>query len=265
MKVYNKNDDIKCYGKNIFMMMDNFFKNYPSEYSKLYYKNLESLSFIRCNRLNNGINTGMYDADNNIIYFTDNNSLGHEMFHVASNDIDRKNMGIDLADSDNSALLEGMTEQLFIDTYNISGEYAYQFEVMVSRVLSQIPDFFKYYFIPDHDKFISLFNNKDTINSLIDNLNLYGKISDYVLSIFYLDKNINGVDDRAKLELICAIESVISDLIYIGYENKDTVDLNNYINNLRNLLNGSNINKLFKLFYPDYLNYTNNVVKRLEK
>ena len=112
MKVYDKNSDIRCYGRNIFREMDNFFSLLPSEYSKIYYNNIETLSIIRTHTINNGINNGMYDADNNIIYFTDNNSLGHEMFHVASNDVSNGVMGIDKAFGNPSTLLEGITEYL---------------------------------------------------------------------------------------------------------------------------------------------------------
>ena len=263
MKVYNKNDNIRSYGKNVFAVMDAFFSKYPKEYSKLYYHNLDSLSLIRCGILNNGIDSGDYDADNNIIYFVDNNSIGHELFHMASNDIDRKVMGINKTGEKNSALYEGMTEDLFIQAFNVEGDYAFGFEVLVSRVLSQIPDFYKYYFQPNYDKFIGLFNNQDIIINLMDNLDLYGEISNYVLTIYYLDKNIKAVNDKDKIELICTIENVIDDLMHIGYDNSDKVGMGIYFAKLFSSLRDENIKKLFQLFYPNYMNYANSAAKKL--
>ena len=263
MKVYNKNSNIMCYKQNVFRVMDNFFHGLPKEYSKNYYKNLDTLSIIRTNNINNGINTGLYDADNNIIYYVDNNTIGHELFHVASNDMDKKIMGIDEYDSEPSALLEGMTELLFIKTYNIKDKHAYNFEVMVSEVLSQIPRFFQYYFIPSYDKFINIFNNPDTIKRLMDNLNVYRDISDYYLTMIYLDGINAKIDNKLRIELICSIEEVINCLIQIGYENKDKVNLNDYLSNLDRLLKKDDIKSLFSIFYDYYYNYADKQIKKV--
>lgn len=261
MKAYTKNDKIMCYGKDIFLTMDDFFRDKPSQYRYNYDKNLDSLMLIRQFEINNGLNTGLYDADQNIIYFTEFNSIGHEMFHVASNDLENKTMGIDKKGTNGSALLEGITEYLFVDTFQVKNNYTYSFEVAVAKVLRLIPGVLRSFFMASYDEFINSFNNKDTIKELNNELNVYNKISDYCLTIYYLDGKNANIKLDVLVRLMDAVRKVIDSLYSIGIENSKLVDNAFYNRYLMEALTDKCLLKIFGLLYPGYVEYLNKDVK----
>ena len=167
IKVYDKNSDLRCYGKNIFKTMNEFMNRFPLEFRKLYDKNLESLQFMKCDRLDSDAYNGTYDTRRNVVFFTKSNALAHEMFHVASYDAGRDVSGFECDVSLDQGLLEGMTEYFRMKAFNLSNPEDYNFEVFSVMMLENINDIFKHYFIPNHSEFIKLFPNKKDIYNLL--------------------------------------------------------------------------------------------------
>ena len=87
IEIYNKNSNILDHGKNIFKTMDKYMNKFPSEYRECYDKNLETLEILKVDRLDDRSEAGVYNPEVNNIVFSKNFSLGHELIHMATNDM----------------------------------------------------------------------------------------------------------------------------------------------------------------------------------
>ena len=68
--LYYKDSDLRCYRKNIFEATRKYLSKFPSEYSKCFNRNSESLELIKVDRLPDEMYTGMYNPEMNILVFS---------------------------------------------------------------------------------------------------------------------------------------------------------------------------------------------------
>ena len=248
--VYDKDSDLRCFNKSAFMTMRSFFDKLPVEYGKCYFDNLETLKLLKVDEFNDDKFSGMYNSFGNVVMFSKNNALGHELFHVASydrrNDLTAFEGYIDIE----QGLIEGMTEYLFITTYGLSGVREYPFEVFCVKMLEDIPGLFKPYFIPSHDDFINLFPSKRGIYSLMYALNVYHEdILDYMPSEEN-DAILNKIEN--------AIKGVIDSLISIELSRKvDDDSLYKYAEKFMDEITRHEVKDMISWLYPKYSHYAN--------
>ncbi len=241
--VYDKDNEIRCFNKSAFFVMKKFFDKHP-EYGYCYFKNLETLKLIKVDEFNDDKQDGQYNGLGNAIIFSRNNTLGRELFHVASYD---KNCNIFAIDSHlgiEAGLIAGMTEYLIIKVYELSKAHEYPFEAFCIKMLDDIPGLFKPYFIPNHEEFINLFPNKRSIYSLMYALNAYHEntaISNF--DLHKTDEAIKGV-----------IDSLIS--IEISKENNKS-NLIKYSEKFMDEITSQEIKDFMSEINPKYSHYAN--------
>ena len=251
--MYDKESEIRCFNKSAFLVMRNFFSRLPEEYGKCYFKNLETLKLLKVDEFNDDKIAGKYNSLGNVIMFSKNNSLGHELFHVASYDRSRDISAFEGHIDIEQGLIEGMTEYLFVKTYELSLACEYPFEVFCVKMLEDIPNLFKPYFIPSHEDFINLFPSKRSIYSLMYALNVYHEDAlDYMASP-------SGNDIQHTLYKIEeAIKGVIDSLISIELSrNTDDASLNRYADKFMDELTSKEVKDMMYWLCPKYSHYAN--------
>ena len=251
IEVYDKNSDLRSHGKNIFETMDNFFARFPIEYRRLYDKNLETIEFMKCDRLDSEAYNGTYDTRRNVIFYTNSDSLGHELFHVASYDSQRDISGFECDVELDQGLIEGMTEYFRMKAYELSEPDDYNFEVFNVMMLEDIQDIFKYYFIPNHFEFIKLFPNKKDIYNLLFSLDEY-----HLGYLNYLEKLAEDYELVDISVIKRAIKNTINNLITIELSmTKDKNELIQYRDKFMDLIGSKGIDDMLGMFYPKYYGY----------
>lgn len=257
--VYNSHSDLRCYGKNIFKATTNYMKRFPSEYSDCLNHNLKTLELIKVNKMADGVSTGRYNTTENVIEFAESRALGHEMFHVASNDIINGKYAYETNLDIEDGLIEGMTEYFYMQAYDLKYPTSYPFEVVSVMMLEDIPGIFKPYFMPNSKELINLFPNRKDIYGLLYSLDAYNTIMlDYLASI-YTDEDIL-VDIK---ELIASYKYTIANLINIELSfEKNPVKLKAYRDKLLDLIHTKWIEHTLKEVYPNYLTYTEKYVNK---
>lgn len=260
LEIYDKNADLRSHGKNIFKTMENFFANYPLEYRRNYDKNLETLDFLKCDTLDSDAYSGSYDTSRNVIFFSNSNSLGHELFHVASYDALQETSGFESDRDFDQGLLEGMTEYFRTKAYGLTSPDDYSFQVFCVMMLENIPDIFKYYFIPNYFEFIKLFPNKKDIYNLLFSLDEFHNGYMRYLESFAMDKDDEALDINA---MKMAIRNTINNLISIELSmNNDKQKLIKYRDKFMDLLGSVGIELEIKKFCPKYYEYAEAQLKR---
>ena len=257
--VYDSRSDLRCYGKNIFQTTTNYLKRFPSEYSNCLKHNLETLELFKVDKINDGLETGRYNTEKNIIKFTEESALGHEMFHVASNDLIDGKYAFESKTNIELGLIEGMTEYFYIHAYDLKFPSSYSFEVIIVMMLEDIPGIFKPYFIPNNKELINLFPNRKDIYGLLYSLDAYNSLMlDHHASI-YTDEDV-VVDVE---ELIASFKYTIANLINIELSfEKDPVKLKTYRDKFLDLMHTKWIEFIFHDVYPNYLSYTERYVNK---
>ena len=260
IEIYDRNSDLRCHRKNIFKTTDMFMNRFPLEYRRLYDKNLETLEIFKVDEIDRMISNGIYDNKDNIILYTDSIALGHELFHVASTDVDKGISAIECNMEYEEGIIEGMTEYLYMLAYGLKKPDSYDFQVFAIRMLEHIPDLFKYYFIPSHKEFIKLFPNRKDIYNLIFSLDVYTEKSNE-----YLENLCSDRDDDGLIEINGAIKSIkdtINNLITIELSiEKDKIKLNDYSNKFMDLIGSKGIDEMIGVLYPDYYKYASEQIK----
>lgn len=257
--VYDSHSDLRSFGKNIFTTTFNYLKRFPIEYSNCFKRNLATLELIKVNKMDDGVTTGRYNTIENIIEFAESRALGHEMFHVASNDLVNDKYAFESNIDVESGLIEGMTEYFCMNAYDLKYPSSYPFEVVTVMMLEDIPDIFKHYFIPNNKEFLNIFPNRKDIYGLLYSINAYnGIMLDYLASI-YTDEDIL-VDIK---ELVASFKYTIANLINIELSfEKDPVKLKAYRDKFLDLMHTKWIEHTFKNVYPNYLAYTEKYVNK---
>ncbi len=251
-------------GKKIITTMDEFFNGMPSEYGINYYKNLESVNFSYVMSIYGRL-YGQYIARTNTIYYISYESIPHELFHMASYDKSKDMLGFDGYNGEISLLNEGLTEYLYNRAFGIEVSDFRPFEVMCANMIIDIPGVLKNHFNPNYEGFINSFNDRDTIESLIDELDVYGEANGYLLDIIKMDGGNARFNKQALIDIRDSINNIIRFLIMIGLDNKDKININEYIEKMIKLLNKDNIAKYFKIFYSEYMDDTKEVIRKLVK
>ncbi len=260
INMYDQYSDIRCRGKNVFKTMRTFLAKYPEEYSECYYYNLDYLKLFKVDKMVDEAMAGEYDTSANVIFFKDNEALGHEFFHMASNNIVDGQYAIESNIGIEYGLIEGMTEYLYNKAYGLPNPTAYSFEVFVVKMLEDIPRLFEPYFIPNHDNFISLFPNEKDIYSLLYSLNVYSDAYyEYIASSYSTD---NKSVDLGKI--IENIEDTIDNLISIelSMHGNSIAKLSIYGDKFMDLIGSDNLKNKFKDVYPNYIKYAEKQIKR---
>ena len=251
IRIYDGKCDLRWQNKNVFRTTERFLKKYPEEYKRLYDKNLQTLTLWRCDELLNKSLDGEYYLDSNIITYIANSALGHELFHVASYDSEKDQLAFGGNLGIGEGLLEGMTEYLFMKAFDLDGPGSYVLEVFAVAMLSDMPDLFKHFFIPDHNGFINIFPNRKEIYNLLLSVDSYNKE--------YLDL-ISGDKDREDSvdmnDFRKHIRQIFDNLISIELSvEKDSKKLKEFRNKFMDLLETPYIRYTINQFYPRYCAY----------
>lgn len=249
--IYGKKDldRITYKDKAISLIMDEFFKRFPNSYRKNYDRNLKTLEIHRVDSMVDNLDNASYLPSPNILMVKKIFGIPHELMHMASSDR-KKILFAFCRDGQYSlyeeGLVEGMTEYL---ACMATGDRprAYYFECFVAEMLSTMDGIFEPYFIPNYNKFISLFPNKKDILSLMYGLDFY-------------HENIKGIDDDtsdADLDRIAnSIKDVIDSLIDIELSfNKSSKDRKLYSDKFMDLISDGNIDCVVGDVYPEYGDY----------
>lgn len=261
LNIYGKKDlDIlTCEGIPVSTVMNNFFKQFPDSYRLNYNRNLEKLEIWVVDEESRNVN-GAYSELQNIMIIRKFNSLIHELMHVASTDSIRRISAFSRSKFEtvyDSALIEGFTEYLASCVALDVKPKNYYFETFVASMLSDIDGIFEPYFIPNFQKFISLFPNKRDIISLMYSLNYYFETGDDFFS-----GKIDSCSDDARTKLAHSVTDVIDILIDIRLSFKNSRYENKlYSEKFLDLLSDEMFEYLGE-FNVDYLDYANEQINR---
>lgn len=142
----------------------------------------------------------------------------HELFHMASNNEENKNVGIMTKDGFAESLNEAITDyftQLICTNYTPH----YHFEVLFLESINylygfNINDKFKYYFLGESDQFFNSFNeDKDLIMSAVRELDAYTKLEFKNYNILMNDLNEEKVPSE---EIYSHLVNAFSIIIKMG-------------------------------------------------
>lgn len=263
INVYDKDSDLRCYNRNIFSATEKLLDKFPYEYGDCYRHNLETLELIHVDKFFDTSMAGFYDNEANTIYFNQKSALGHEMFHMASNDLTNgtyafiSKMGIEVG------LIEGMTEYFKMKAYNQEMPGAYPFEVFCVTMLEDIPDIFKSYFIPNNKEFIGLFPNRRDIYSLLYSLDAYNK-----MYLDFLEADCAGKEQTIDKRLLRnTIKDTFNSLIEIELSlEEDPLQLKKYDFKFMEYVGSDKLGLLFQELYPRYYEYVDKLMdKKIRK
>ena len=259
-EIYDKNSAILDHGKNIFKTTETYLARFPEQYGECYRRNLETLELIKVDRLDDKSQVGIYNAEANIILFAKNFSLGHELFHMASNDTISKQYAFESKLCVENGLIEGMTEYHHMRAYDLKLPGAYSFEVFAVTMLEDIPNIFESYFIPKEKGIFSVCPNKKDMYALLCSLDLYNALTLEYLSELYSGDENPTID---KSEIRRTIKHVIDSLISIELSlHNDKRELNNYSDKFMDLLSSDFIADIVPYFYPSYISYADKQIKQ---
>lgn len=260
LEIYDKNSDLRYYNKNIFLLMDEFFKTFPKEYSDNYYRNLETLKLFKVDSCYEKSEGGFYTPDN-MLFFCKKGSIVHELMHMASYLMGTDKIGFSIVNRSflEDGLQEGMTEYLAQKALKLDRARGYHFESFCVSMLDTIPNIFKPYFIPNKEEFISLFPNERDIYSLMYSLNYYNQEA-----VDYINSLIKGIDpDIEEVILQKSIRDTLDTLIDIELSiEKDPRELEIYSEKYMDLLGDYMIDLIVGEIYPNYKNYANKQINK---
>ena len=259
IEIYDKNSNIMDHGKNIFKTTSEYLKRYPQEYSKCYYKNLETLELIKVDRLDDKSKAGVYNPEANNILFSREFSLGHELIHMATNDINNQQFAFESKLYIEDGLIEGMTEYHHMKAYNLKLPGSYSFEVFTVTMMENIPNLFEPFFVPKEKGILDICSDKIYIYGLLYSLNAYNQ-----MMLDFLDSEYNGNEVLIdKVETRRAIRHVIDNLISIelSIEN-DLKKLNEYGDKFMDLISSDFVGDIVPLFYSNYITYADKEIKK---
>ena len=263
IRVYDKDSDLRCYNRNIFKATESVLSEFPHEYGDCYRKNLETLELIQVDKFFDASMAGCYDNEANAIYFNKKAALGHEMFHMASNDLESETNAFSSKKAIELGLIEGMTEYFKMKAYDQDMPGAYPFEVFCVTMLEDIPNIFKSYFIPNHKEFISLFPNKRDIYSLLYSTDSYNK-----MYLDFLEADCAGKDPTIDMNLLRnTIKDAFNALVEIELSlEQDPHELKRYDYKFMEYVGSNRLGLLFQELYPRYYEYADKLIdKKIRK
>ncbi len=258
-EVYDKDSIILDRGKNVFKATEAYLAKFPEHYSTCYKQNLETLELIKVDRLDDKSQAGIYNPEANTIVFAKNFSLGHELFHMASNNRVIKQFAFESKLYVENGLIEGMTEYHHMHAYNLKQPGSYSFEVFAVMMLEEIPNIFESFFVPKEKGIFSICPSKKDMYALLCSIDLYNELTLEYLSELYAGKE--GEIDRTEIRR--TIKHVIDSLISIElslYSDKQA--LNHYSDKFMDLISSDFITDIVPYFYPGYIDYADKQIKK---
>ena len=259
IEIYNKNSNILDHGKNIFKTMDKYMNKFPSEYRECYDKNLETLEILKVDRLDDRSEAGVYNPEVNNIVFSKNFSLGHELIHMATNDMSNQQFAFESKLYIEDGLIEGMTEYHHMKAYNLKLPGSYSFEVFTVTMMEDIPNIFESFFIPREKGIFDICPDKIYIYGLLYSLNAYNHMMLDFLASEYVSNDIL-ID---KVETRRAIRHVIDNLISIELSlESDKKKINEYGDKFMDLISSDFVGDVVPLFYSNYITYADKEIKK---
>lgn len=257
VRTYTKDDlnELVCLDKNLIQIMNNFFKRFPETYRLNYDKNIKDVRIWKVDEDIDGLESSHYYAMPNLLTFQNEDTLSHEFMHMASMDRENNKMAF-MEDLDNPlfehSLVEGMTEYLSCMAIG-SKPYNYFFEYFVISMLSSIDSIFEPFFIPNYNKFISLFPNSKDIYSLM-------------YSMDYYHERIMTIEECSKREIMAvkrAIDDTIDTLIDIELSfDKSFEERKKYASKFMDLISDRDIYDFIRDINSGYKNYANKQIKK---
>lgn len=259
LEIHDKNSIIKCHGKNIFEATSNLLDQFPAEYRVCYDYNVSTLELFKVDDLQAKQAVARYVPNTNVIIYEKEYPLGHEMFHVASEDRLNHRTAMDNKLGVDDGIVEGMTEYFHMKAYDLKEPTTYFFHVFCVMMLEDIPNIFKSYFVPSDNTFYSKITDPKYMYSLLYALDTYNENYDkYEESIIS-----NNRDKECGLLVQRSIRETIDDLITIKLAlSNDMKELNNYGDKFMDLIGSGNLARTLKLIYPNYLDYANEEIKK---
>lgn len=230
---------------NSFTRIEKFLADKRLDYADNYYTNKDRLKVFLYDKLLREY-VGEFDVvgDNIEIKITHPDHLTHELLHMASYDFynPEKYAYCSLNEGPANALSEGMTEYLASIIDNVKVD-CYYFESFIARMLNTTQNIWQYYFVPDYDRFIELYNEKDILNLMI-NSNIYNKRDDKIEEI---------TQEEVSEAIINSLEALI--LIEFSKE-KDLTNIVKYRDEFLSLLEGSDIKTILDEYNKEYFDFS---------
>lgn len=257
--IYDKSSKINCHGKNIFEATSRYLNKFPHEYRVCYDYNMRDLELYRVDEIIDDSRIATYVPDTNVIIFEKTYPLGHEMFHVASEDRLHNKTAMSNKLGVEDGIVEGMTEYFHMKAYYLPEATTYFFHVFCVMMLEDIPNIFKSYFVPTDDTFFTKITDPKLMYSLLYALDVYndnyGKYEDSIIA--------GKRDKDLKLIVEESVNEVIDNLITIKLSLcNDSKELNKYGDKFMDLLTSGKLAKTMTIDYPNYINYANNEIKK---
>ena len=287
IEIYDKNSIILDHGKNVFKTMDYYLRKFPESYRKCYDKNLETLELLKVDRLNDAslnavnkskqsfykylnktynnnsiglnYNYSLYIPEDNIIIFEKNYSLGHELFHMCSNDRDNEQFAFESALEIEDGLIEGMTEYHHMKAFGLKEPGAYSFEVFTVTMLENIPNLFESFFVPKTKGILDVCPNRKALYGLLYSLSMYNDMLLKYLAAAYTDEDALFSMTKAKRTIKHTIDNLIS--IELTVE-KNEHNLKEYSEKFMGLISSSFVGDVLPELYPNYDEYAEKQLKK---
>ncbi len=259
IEIYDKNSIILDHGKNVFKTMDYYLRKFPESYRKCYDKNLETLELLKVDRLNDASLNGLYIPEDNIIIFEKNYSLGHELFHMCSNDRDNEQFAFESALEIEDGLIEGMTEYHHMKAFGLKEPGAYSFEVFTVTMLENIPNLFESFFVPKTKGILDVCPNRKALYGLLYSLSMYNDMLLKYLAATYTDEDALFSMTEVKRTIKHTIDNLIS--IELTVE-KNEHNLKEYSEKFMGLISSSFVGDVLPELYPNYDEYAEKQLKK---
>ena len=250
--IYNKNDDIKCHGKNIFEATSKYLDRFPLEYRACYDYNIRDIELYKVDIIVDDFGVATYVPDTNVIIFEKSYTLGHELFHVASEDRCHNTTAMANKLGVEDGFVEGITEYFHMKAYDLSDPTTYYFHTFCVMMLEDIPDIFRSYFIPTDNTFFTKITDPKLVYSFLYALDVYhdnySKYEDSILA-GNRNKDYGALVEKSFMDVVHYLISIELSLYH------DQVELDKYGDKFMDLLSSGLLAKTMSLLYPGYKKY----------
>ena len=259
IEIYDRHSNILDHGKNVFKTMDKYMRKYPENYRRCYQENLVTLEILKVDRLNDPSLSGIYNPEANNIVFEKNYSLGHELFHMCSNDRIREQFAFESGLGIEDGLIEGMTEYHHMKAYDFELPGAYSFEVFTVMMMENIENLFESFFVPREKGILDVCPDRKAMYGFLYSLNGYTNMLYEYLAADYGDIEADLSAREARRAVRHTIDNLIS--IELAVE-KDRHKLKEYGDKFIDLISGEFIGDVLPELYPNYAVYAEKQIKK---
>ena len=259
IEIYDKNSNILDHRKNVFKAMNKYMSRFPESYSRCYRKNLETLEIIKVDRLEDGSISGIYNPAANNIFFEKNYSLGHELFHMSSNDMDNEQFAFESKLCIEDGIIEGMTEYHHMKAYDLPLPGAYSFEVFTVTMMEDIPNIFESFFVPREKGIFDICKDRKAVYGFLYSLDSYNQLMMKYVGSYYGNEDILFDTTEARRAIRHTIDNLIS--IELSVE-KDGKKLMEYADKFMDLINSNFVGDVLPELYANYVLYADKEIKK---